>query len=178
MEKIVYHNTRKENLNGILKEGLKIECRNKNKGYTQTDLVIDLDTKLDSISEEYFKNKPTRNGSNFAWLYEEQLQIVNFKNPHRLDICIDAESVYVSSQTLWLLCKQYSKRDFSDFLSFALVYWENVTTLSEYLSSKKELKTIDGLNQKYEKMIQNMWNNNPVIEIMIPYDISIYNIKN
>ena len=177
MEKIVYHKTPKENLIDILKGGLKIEYRNNKIGYTQTNSVINVDAELDNIAEKYFKNKPKRNFSNFAWLLTEHLVIENFPNSCNLEICVDTDSVYVSSPRLWFLCKQYFKRDYSDFLSFALVYWKNVTTLSEYLSSKKDLKIIDGLNQKNEKMIQHIWNNNQAIEIMMPYDIPPYNIK-
>ena len=165
----VFHTTCKKNLADILKRGIKTSYRNKKLGYTQDDSVVDLDIELDNIAKKYFKNKPKRQHSNFAWLNFEKAK--SLKPDHIiLEIEVDINTVYISNQGLWDLCsKHVDTKDETNFILFAQVYWRNVIPYMEYSKSDK-LKLIEGINPEYIKKIETFYKFT-LPEAIIPFDI-------
>ena len=176
MKTSVFHNTYKEKLADILNNGINTSYRNKKSGYSKTDFVVNLDIELDKIADKYFKNKPKRHNSNFAWLDFEKAKLLKFCDQIILEIIVDINTIYVSNQGLWQLCyKHVDNVDKTDFRLFAQVYWKNVIPYKEYSISEK-LRLIDGFNQIYMDKTKLFYDIGPP-EAIIPYDISPSMIK-
>lgn len=166
----VFHTTHKKNLACILKKGIKTSYSNKKLGYTQDNSVVDLNIELDNIGKKYFKNKPKRQHSIFAWLNFEKAK--SLKPPYHiiLEIEVDINTVYISNQGLWYLCsKCFDSQDETNFILIAQVYWRNVIPYIEYSRSDK-LKLIKGVNPNYIIKIETFYKTT-LPEAIIPYDI-------